>query len=54
MAKDNIKRCPKCGAGPLGNCGYHGCETPRSTCPLNQPPQSRAPSPTQEQEGSDE
>jgi len=41
MAKDNIKRCPKCGAGPLGNCGYHGCETPRQTCPLNPPPQTR-------------
>lgn len=29
-----IERCPKCGAGPLGNCGYYGCETPRDACPL--------------------
>jgi len=31
---DGIKRCPKCGAGPLGNCGFYGCETPRETCPI--------------------
>lgn len=36
--EDGIKRCPKCGAGPLGNCGYHGCETPRNTCPLTPAP----------------
>lgn len=29
-----MPRCAKCGAGPLGNCGYYGCETPRNTCPL--------------------
>lgn len=34
---DAIKRCPKCGAGPLGNCGFYGCETPRGTCPLENP-----------------
>lgn len=28
-----MKRCQKYGAGPLGNCGYHGCETPRASCP---------------------
>ena len=28
-----IERCPNCGAGPLGNCWYFGCETPRGTCP---------------------
>lgn len=27
-------RCPKCGAGKLGNCGYHGAEIPREMCPL--------------------
>lgn len=26
--------CPRCGAGPLGNCGYHGVETPRENCPV--------------------
>lgn len=31
-------RCSKCGAGPLGNCGYYGCETPRETCPLKATP----------------
>ncbi len=31
---DGMNRCPNCGAGPLGNCGYYGCETPRGTCPL--------------------
>lgn len=30
----SMPRCAKCGAGPLGNCGYYGCETPRNTCPL--------------------
>lgn len=29
-----LPRCPKCGAGPVGNCGYYGCETPRESCPL--------------------
>lgn len=32
--KKNQDRCPRCGAGPLGNCGYYGCETARETCPL--------------------
>ncbi len=30
----DMNRCIKCGAGPLGNCGYYDCETPRNTCPL--------------------
>jgi hypothetical protein len=25
----------KFGAGPLHNCGYYGCETPRGICPIN-------------------
>ena len=37
---DTIKRCPKCGAGPLGNCGFHGCETPRGTCPFTPSPET--------------
>lgn len=36
MANDKIERCPKCGAGDIGNCGYYGCETPRETCPLTE------------------
>lgn len=32
--------CPKCGAGPIGNCGFYGAETPRSMCPLPAPPVS--------------
>jgi hypothetical protein len=37
---DTIKRCPKCGAGPLGNCGFYGCEIPRGTCPLTHAPET--------------
>lgn len=28
------KRCRRCGAGPIGNCGYYGAEIPREQCPL--------------------
>jgi len=30
---DRIDRCPRCGAGFLGNCGAYGAEIPRGLCP---------------------
>jgi len=29
--------CPRCGAGPLGNCGAYGAEIPRERCPIATP-----------------
>ncbi len=28
-----MKRCARCGAGPIGNCGAYGAETQRELCP---------------------
>ena len=43
VRRHDEKRCAHCGAGPAGNCGAHGAETPRETCPHEEKPATEKP-----------